>query len=147
MCNTLFWFSYFVFFEQFLSQFFLTISNFLLNVQYFTLYSVLTGRPMRLYRTPLTQPVYAIGKTQITHSQARLFNLFDKNGNINMENIRAKSQNESDINYNTTAYSKTFTRVKNLALPRDTDLSYIVNEEEKEHTFVPTRSKQAGQLL
>ena len=115
-----------------------------MNVQYFTLYSVLTGRPMRLYRTPLTQPVYAIGKTQITHSQARLFNLFDKNGNINMENIRAKSQNESDINYNTTAYSKTFTRVKNLALPRDTDLSYIVNEEEKEHTFVPTRSKQAG---
>ena len=101
---------------------------------------------MRLYRTPLTQPVYAIGKIQISHAQAKLFNLFDKNGEINGDNIKNKSHNDSDKNFDTQRYAKTFARVKNLALPRNQDLGHIVVEEEKELTFQPNKSKKAGNL-
>ena len=101
------------------------------------------GRPMRLYRTPLTQPVYAVGKTQISHAQAKLFNLFNKNGEINNDNIKNKSHNDSDKNFDTQRYAKTFARVKNLALPRTQDLGHIVVDEEKELTFQPNKSKKA----
>ena len=99
---------------------------------------------MKPYRTPLSQPVYAIGKTQISHAQAKLFNLFDKNGIINCENIKNKSQSESDKNYDTERYAKTFARVKNLALPRNLDLGHLTSEDDKELTFQPNKSKNAS---
>ena len=106
----------------------------------------LLGRPVRLYSTPRNQLVYAIGNMQISHSQARLFHLFDKNGEINVENIAKKSRDRSDKNYDNVSYKKTFCRVKALANPRCVDTSVVDEEAEKELTFQPTRSKQAGWL-
>ena len=104
----------------------------------------LLGRPVRLYSTPRNQLVYAIGNIQISHSQARLFHLFDKNGEINVENIAKKCRDRGDKNYNNVSYKKTFCRVKALANPRCVDTSAVDEEAEKELTFQPTRSKQAG---
>jgi hypothetical protein len=53
----------------------------LLNV-----FFICIGRPIRQYQTPLNKSVYVIGKTQITHAQAKLYNFLDKNGDINIEN-------------------------------------------------------------
>ena len=103
------------------------------------------GRPMRIYSTPMSQPVYAVGKTQISHSQAKLFNLFDKNGEIDHDHIKSMSQDASEKNHDSNKYKKTFSRVKALAAPRDTDTSMIVVEEDRELTFQPVRSKQAGE--
>lgn len=104
----------------------------------------LLGRPARLYSTPRNQLVYTIGNMQISHSQARLFHLFDKNGEINVENIAKKSRDRSNKNYNNVSYKKTFCRVKALANPRCVNTSVGDEEAEKELTFQPTRSKQAG---
>lgn len=103
------------------------------------------GRPMRIYSTPMSQPVYAVGKTQISHSQAKLFNLFDKNGEIDHDHIKNMSQDASEKNHDSSKYKKTFSRVKALAAPRDMDTSMIVVEEDRELTFQPVRSKQAGE--
>ena len=103
------------------------------------------GRPMRLYSTPMSQPVYAVGKTQISHSQAKLFNLFDKNGEIDSSHIKSRSQDASEKNHDSNKYKKTFSRLKALANPRDVDTSMIVVEEDRELTFQPVRSKQAGE--
>jgi hypothetical protein len=103
------------------------------------------GRPMRLYSTPMSQPVYAVGKTQISHSQAKLFHLFDKNGEIDHEHIKNRSQDASEKNHDSNKYKKTFSRVKALATPREVDTSLIVVEEDRELTFQPVRSKQAGE--
>lgn len=105
----------------------------------------LLGRPMRIYSTPMSQPVYAVGKTQISHSQAKLFHLFDKNGEIDHDHIKNRSQDASEKNHDSSKYKKTFSRVKALAAPRDVDTSMIVVEEDRELTFQPVRSKQAGE--
>lgn len=104
----------------------------------------LLGRPMRLYGTPRNQPVYAVGKTQISHSQAKLFNLFDKNGGIGANSIKNKSKDSSEKNYDSSSYKRTFSRVKTLAAPREVDTSMTVVEDDKELTFQPVKSKQAG---
>lgn len=105
----------------------------------------MTGRPIRLYATPRNQLVYTIGKTQISYSQAKLFHLFDKNGEINVENIKSKSRQNSDKNYDVESYKKTFSRVKALANHRCVDTTLADEEVEKELTFQPARSKQAGE--
>jgi hypothetical protein len=107
----------------------------------------ISGRPVRLYATPRNQLVYTIGKIQISHSQAKLFHLFDKNGEINVENIKNKSRESSDKNYDTESYKKTFSRVKALANHRCVDTTLVDEEVEKELTFQPARSKQAGGVL
>jgi hypothetical protein len=104
-----------------------------------------TGGPVRLYATPRNRLVYTIGKMQISHSQAKLFHLFDKNGEINVENIKKKSRENSDKNYDTESYKKTFSRVKALANHRCVDTTLVDEEVEKELTFQPARSKQAGE--
>lgn len=104
------------------------------------------GRPVRLYATPRSQLVYTIGKMQISHSQAKLFHLFDKNGEISVENIKNKSRENSDKNYDVESYKKTFSRVKALANHRCVDTTLVDEEVEKELTFQPARSKQAGGL-
>lgn len=103
-----------------------------------------TGRTVLLYATPRNQLVYTIGKMQISHSQAKLFHLFDKNGEINVENIKNKSRENSDKNYDTESYKKTFSRLKALANHRCVDTTLVDEEVEKELTFQPARSKQAG---
>ena len=96
-------------------------TNYLLVIT--TINYTMTGRPMRLYRTALSRPVYAAGTTQISHAQAKLFGLLDKNGGISMENIRNKSHENSDKNYDTNSYKKTFSRVRLLAEPRVVEVS------------------------
>lgn len=106
----------------------------------------MTGRPVRLYATPRNQLVYTIGKMQISHSQAKLFHLFDENGEINVGNVKKKSRENSDKNYDVESYKKTFSRVKALANHRCVDTTLVDEEVEKELTFQPARSKQAGGL-
>ena len=107
----------------------------------------LLGRPMKLYVNPKNQPVYAIGKTQISHSQAKLFNLFDKNGEIGVENIKSRSVLNNDKTCDVATFKKTYSRMKALATPREIDNSMTVVEEDKELTFQPARSKQAGTYM
>ena len=104
----------------------------------------LLGRPMKLYANSKNQPVYAIGKTQISHSQAKLFNLFDKNGEICAENIKNRSVSSNEKTCDVATFKKTYSRMKSLATPREIDTSMVVVEEDKELTFQPMRSKQAG---
>jgi hypothetical protein len=72
------------------------------------------GRPIRKYQTPLNKSIYAIGKTQITHAQAKLYNFLDKNGDINIE--YNKNKNLLNISQN---YKKTYIRIMNLSEPRE----------------------------
>jgi hypothetical protein len=81
----------------------------LLNV-----FFICIGRPIRQYQTPLNKSVYVIGKTQITHAQAKLYNFLDKNGDINIENN--KNKNLLNISQN---YKKTYIRIMNLSEPRE----------------------------
>jgi len=103
----------------------------------------LLGRPMRPYITPLTRPVIAAGKTQLSFAQARLFGLLDENGEV-----RSVDTIQSDSNAAAAAkHQATMESVKNLSGPRELDLSHIEIPENAELKFKPSRSAAAERAM
>mmetsp|Transcript_32090 Transcript_32090/g.46253 ORF Transcript_32090/g.46253 Transcript_32090/m.46253 type:complete len:458 (-) Transcript_32090:1038-2411(-) len=91
-------------------------------------YNNLSDDNERAYQNPLCKPVAVIGNTKIGLSTARLFGIeVDENGKLK---YRGEPKKKISIEY-----------YKNIAKPRDIDLSDIPREPEP--TFQPVKSKEA----